>query len=61
MPWEIRRRGEDHCVVVSEGPKKGKVVKCHPTAEKARAHVRALYANTKEGHGGSGTHSEGGY
>lgn len=54
MPWSIVKRGEDHCVVVSEGPKKGKTVKCHPSRERAVAHVRALYANTDEGGGKKG-------
>ena len=60
MPWEVQTRGNQHCVVVSEGPKKGKTVKCHPSRDKALAHVKALYANTKEGHGGSGTDRGGG-
>lgn len=50
MPWEVQNRGENNfCVVVSEGPKKGKTVKCHPSRTKALAHVKALYANTSEG------------
>jgi hypothetical protein len=49
MPWKVQQNGEDHCVVVSEGPKKGSVVKCHPTREAALAQVKALYANTSEG------------
>ena len=56
MPWEIRPRGTEHCVVVSDGPKKGKVVTCHPTREKALRHVKALYANTGEGGSGGDSH-----
>lgn len=41
MPWEVRQKGAQHCVV-KEG---GEVVKCHPTREKALAHLRAIYAN----------------
>lgn len=45
MPWEVKRRGSQFCVVVSEGPKKGKTTACHPTEEAARKQVKALYAN----------------
>jgi hypothetical protein len=46
VPWHVERRGGKHCVVVSEGPKKGKVAGCHASPEKAKAQVKALYANT---------------
>jgi hypothetical protein len=49
MPWKVVARDGQFCVVVSEGPKAGKEVKCHSTREKALAHVKALYANTSEG------------
>jgi hypothetical protein len=56
VPWEVRKQGADFVVVVTEGPKKGKVAGRHSTREKALAQVRALYANTGEGggHGGGG-------
>jgi hypothetical protein len=49
MPWKVVARDGQFCVVVSEGPKAGSQVACHPTREKALAQVRALYANTSEG------------
>lgn len=48
MPWTVRKSGDDYAVIVSDGPKKGKVVTTHPSREAALAHVKALYANTKE-------------
>lgn len=50
MPWAVERRGQDWVVVVTEGPKKGKVAGTHASKEKALAQVKALYANTGEGH-----------
>jgi hypothetical protein len=45
MPYKIQKKGDQHCVVVSAGPKKGKEVACHATKAKAVKQVRALYAN----------------
>lgn len=45
MPYKVQKKGDQHCVVVSAGPKKGKEVACHATREKAVAQVKALYAN----------------
>lgn len=44
MPWEVKKRGNQFCVV-----KKGtdETVHCHETEENAKAQVRALYANEK--------------
>jgi hypothetical protein len=49
MPWKVVARDGQFCVVVSEGPKAGKEVKCHPTREAALRQVRALYANVEDG------------
>jgi prohead serine protease len=44
MPWRIERnKGDCAYAVVKESD--GKTVGCHPTEEKAKAHLRALYAN----------------
>jgi len=45
MPYKVKVKGDQYCVVVSSGPKKGKEVACHASREKAVAQVRALYAN----------------
>jgi len=45
MPYEIVKRGDQHCVVKQNG---GATVKCHASREKATAHLRALYANVKD-------------
>lgn len=45
MPYKVQKKGDKHCVVVSEGPKKGKEVACHDTRAKAVKQVKALYAN----------------
>lgn len=46
MPWHIVKRGdgddEQFCVVKESD---GKTVKCHPTREKAKSHLAALYVN----------------
>lgn len=42
MPWKIVKRDEQFCVVKESD---GKTVKCHPTREKARSHLAALYVN----------------
>lgn len=46
MPWRIEKQGDKHCVVKKDT---GKVVKCHSSPEKAKAHMRALYASEKKG------------
>lgn len=44
MPWRIERnKGKCAYAVVKESD--GSVVGCHPTEDKAKAHMRALYAN----------------
>jgi len=44
MPWRIERnKGDCAYAVVKESD--GKTVGCHPTEDKAKAHLRALYAN----------------
>lgn len=45
MPYKVQKKGNQHCVVVSSGPKKGKEVACHATKAKAAKQVKALYAN----------------
>ena len=49
MPYKVVKRGGQYCVI-SEGS--GKSHGCHPTAAKARAQQKAIYANAppeKEG------------
>ena len=42
MPWHIEQKGEQHCVIKdSTGENEG----CHPTAQEAKDHMSALYAN----------------
>lgn len=43
MPWKIVPNEDGKFCVVKKSD--GKVVKCHPTREKARSHIAALYAN----------------
>jgi hypothetical protein len=45
MPYKVQKKGNQHCVVVSGGPKAGKEVACHSTKAKAVKQVKALYAN----------------
>lgn len=45
MPWKIVQQGDKYCVVKKNS---GKVVKCHPTKEKAKDHMAALYANVED-------------
>ncbi len=40
-PWQIEERGGKYCVIKDSGDT---VKKCHPTREKAVAHLRAVYA-----------------
>lgn len=42
MPWKISERDGTFCVVKKDD---GKLVKCHPTREKAKSHLTALYVN----------------
>lgn len=42
MPWKVIRRKGKHCVVKKDG---GATVKCHDSAAKAEAHLKALYAS----------------
>ena len=48
MPWFVRQSGDSYCVVKGTKEQPGETVKCHPDKEKANAHMRALYVNTKE-------------
>lgn len=45
MPYEIARRGSQFCVM-KQGT--SETVACHPTMEKARKHMAALYANVPD-------------
>jgi hypothetical protein len=45
MPYHIEREGSKYNVVLDTS---GKVVGSHPTKEKAKAHLSALYANVKD-------------
>ncbi len=44
MPYFLRGK----CVVKGTKKNPGKVVKCHDSTEKAKAHLRALYANVED-------------
>jgi len=44
MPWIVKPEGDQFCVFKKGGGK----VKCHKTRKEATAHMRALYANSKE-------------
>ena len=45
MPYHIEHSGSKYNVVLDTT---GKVVGSHPTKEKAKAHLAALYANVKD-------------
>lgn len=45
MPWQVTRKGEEYCVEKMMPDGKTENVTCHPTREKAVAHMHALYAN----------------
>jgi HK97 family phage prohead protease len=42
VPWSIKKRGDQWCVVKDDT---GETVKCHDSEEKAKAQQRALYAS----------------
>ena len=42
MPWHIEKRDDEYCVIKNDD---GKSAGCHPTEEKAKAQLAALYAN----------------
>jgi hypothetical protein len=44
MPWDVKKRGSQYCVV-KQGESKPVPGGCHSTKAKARAHQRALYAS----------------
>ena len=44
MPYKIGKRGPEFCVLKGSG----QVVKCHPTYQKALAHLRALEVNVED-------------
>lgn len=46
MPWKIQDGGQD-CPFEVVKADSGERVACHPTEEKAKAHMAALYANTE--------------
>lgn len=47
VPWKVQKSSAgEWIVVVSAGPKAGKVVARHPSKEAALRQVKALYANT---------------
>ncbi len=48
MPYVIRKRGKQYCVVSTTS---GNTHGCHPTKARARAQQRALYANAPEAAG----------
>lgn len=45
MPWHLKQKGSQVCVVITST---GKEVHCHPNAKKAKSHLAALYANVTE-------------
>lgn len=45
MPWSLSKKGKEFCVNKELGGGKTEQVTCHPSREKALAHMRALYAN----------------
>jgi len=49
MPYKVKQADGKHCVhkLNSDGSM-GEVVKCHPTAQAAADHMKALYANVKD-------------
>lgn len=47
MPWTIVKDGDSHCVHKENADgSAGEKVKCHPTEQEAKDHLKALYANT---------------
>ena len=46
MPYMLAKKGSSYVVVKKSD---GKVMGTHATKEKAKAQMKALYANTKEG------------
>ncbi len=44
MPYEIRRRGKEHCVA----KKDGEIIACHPTREQAVAQMQAILINEQK-------------
>jgi hypothetical protein len=45
MPWQVTKKGKEFCVEKVMGEGKTENVTCHPSRDKALAHMRALYAN----------------
>jgi hypothetical protein len=45
MPWKVRQRGDQFCVMKINDDDTEETVKCHPTRDKALAQQRALYVN----------------
>jgi len=50
VPWHIEKRDDEYCVIKDAD---GSTEKCHPSEEQAKAHMRALYANTETENRGS--------
>lgn len=48
MPYFIQKRGDKHCVRKGTKDNPGEVVTCHPTHDKALAHLRALYVHVED-------------
>jgi hypothetical protein len=48
VPYFIARQGTQHCVMKGTKEKPEGKVTCHPTREKAVAHLRALYRNVPD-------------
>lgn len=44
MPYKVNKRGSQYCVMKADGT----MVKCHPSQEKANAHLKALEANVED-------------
>ena len=49
MPWKIQKNGDQYCVHKENADGTvGERVKCHDSEDKAKAHMRALYANVED-------------
>lgn len=54
MPWEIKKDGDQFCVV-EEGTETKVPGGCHDTEQKAKDHMAALYANVEDASRGTFT------
>lgn len=48
MPYQLANRGDETCVMKRLPDGSLETVKCHPSREKAVAHLRALWANVED-------------